>query len=539
LLYWIKFLEAEGIGFKEAAPETFNRYQAWLLNYTSRFNRPLGINTQLNILSAVKVFYRFLHESGHLLHNPAANLRLPKERKKLPTDILTAAEARRLLKQPDLNTVSGFRDRTMLEVLYSCGLRISELRQLKEEDFDSFTLDANGEAIVEFNTNSQPGSNYRVAVTLNQFSTDLDALQVSDSSQESYVTADDEQVSGFPGAVSPLLTVWRKLHIEVDSMDPGPPSSGPEANFIEGTVANIVDNNVDFGIYAVDYDQDAFKGGRLAIDGRPEYDDSGLFAYYEVSAFESGHVPFHPSDSGETTNVDIIRTPELSDIGKSFKIYDDDDAYLGIAGIPESLPKDDESDTFINAIKPKYAPAFIEVVNANTMGLNPNTRIDFKLNEQVIGVGNVSHFDNAKDLNDSTYFWTHALVFGYQPQTSVDYDPSDENPLYGGTPETGLLNNQSVGYSVVYTELFREFVFNPKPLSASVSNPSTITLYQNLYWNWALGVAAHEIAHSPGTQGEGGDHSEGGLMGEGGANIQLDFTAKSLKRFRSTSSWSQ
>ena len=138
LLYWIKFLEAEGIGFKEAAPETFNRYQAWLLNYTSRFNRPLGINTQLNILSAVKVFYRFLHESGHLLHNPAANLRLPKERKKLPTDILTAAEARRLLKQPDLNTVSGFRDRTMLEVLYSCGLRISELRQLKEEDFDSF-----------------------------------------------------------------------------------------------------------------------------------------------------------------------------------------------------------------------------------------------------------------------------------------------------------------------------------------------------------------------------------------------------------------
>jgi integrase/recombinase XerD len=138
LVYWIKFLEAEEIGFKEATSETFNSYQAWLLNYTSRFNRPLGINTQLNILSAVKVFYRFLHESGHLLHNPAANLRLPKERKSLPTSILTASEARRLLKQPNLNTVSGFRDRTMLEVLYSCGLRISELRQLKEENFDSF-----------------------------------------------------------------------------------------------------------------------------------------------------------------------------------------------------------------------------------------------------------------------------------------------------------------------------------------------------------------------------------------------------------------
>ncbi|MBT61606.1 MAG: hypothetical protein CML13_00130 [Puniceicoccaceae bacterium] len=138
LVYWIKFLEEEEIGFKEATPETFNSYQAWLLNYTSRFNRPLGINTQLNILCALKVFYTFLHESGELLHNPAAKLRLPKERKSLPTAILTAAEARRLLKQPDVNTVSGFRDRTMLEVLYSCGLRISELRQLKGEDFDSF-----------------------------------------------------------------------------------------------------------------------------------------------------------------------------------------------------------------------------------------------------------------------------------------------------------------------------------------------------------------------------------------------------------------
>jgi integrase/recombinase XerD len=134
----MKFLEAEEIPFKEATPETFNSYQSWLLNYQSRFNRPLGINTQLNILCALKVFYTFLHESGHLLQNPAANLRLPKERKQLPTAILTAAEARRLLKQPNLNTVSGFRDRTMLEVLYSCGLRISELRQLKEEDFDSF-----------------------------------------------------------------------------------------------------------------------------------------------------------------------------------------------------------------------------------------------------------------------------------------------------------------------------------------------------------------------------------------------------------------
>jgi len=138
LLYWIRFLEKEGTGFAEAVPATFERFQSHLLDYTSRFGRPLAINTQLNILSALKVFYAFLHESGRLHHNPAAKLRLPKERKTLPTAILTAAEARRLLKKPDTGTVSGFRDRTILEVLYSCGLRIGELRRLKEEDFDSF-----------------------------------------------------------------------------------------------------------------------------------------------------------------------------------------------------------------------------------------------------------------------------------------------------------------------------------------------------------------------------------------------------------------
>lgn len=120
------------------ASSAFGRYQAWLLDYKSRFNRPLAVNSQLTILSSTKVFYRFLYDSGRLLHDPAAKLRLPKERKQLPTSILSPAEARRLLNQPDLKTVSGFRDRTMLEVLYSCGLRISELRFLKVNDYDSF-----------------------------------------------------------------------------------------------------------------------------------------------------------------------------------------------------------------------------------------------------------------------------------------------------------------------------------------------------------------------------------------------------------------
>ena len=402
------------------------------------------------------------------------------------------------------------------------------------------TLDDDGEAEVFFRVSPVPGSNYRIAAELQIIgqTSKLGDLQVA-AEGETYVSADNEPVTALhSGAVSKILTVWRKLHIEVDSMDPGPPSSGDEANYIEGVIANISGNNVDIGVYVDGYAQDEFNNGRLVIDGKPEYDDDG-FAYYSVTSFSPGHVPSHPSDPGETTNLNVSRAPDVSDEGKSFKLYDDDDTYLSKVDLPSSLPKDDESDTFIDAIKPKYAPAFIEVMNANTMELNTDKRVEFKLNEKVIGAGNVSHFDNAQDLSDSTYFWAHTLVFGYQPQADNDYDPSDGDPLYGGTPKTGLFNNQSAGYSVVYTEMFREYAFHPKPTSASLSNPAAINLYQKLYWEWALGTAAHEIGHSPGQQWESTDHSENGLMYEGGATIQHDFSSSSLKRFRSTSSWSQ
>ena len=131
-----EFLEESGNDYQTATLETVSAYQAWLLDYVSASGRRLSVNTQLILLSSLKVFYRFLHSTDRLLTNPAEEMTLPKRRQVLPSSMLSPKEIRRLFKQPDLNTVSGFRDRTMLEVLYSCGLRISELRHLKAEDFD-------------------------------------------------------------------------------------------------------------------------------------------------------------------------------------------------------------------------------------------------------------------------------------------------------------------------------------------------------------------------------------------------------------------
>ena len=132
LVYYRKFLEAQNKTVETVDTGTVSAYQTWLLNYKTRAGKPLAVNSQMALLSSLNVFYRLLHQNGHILNNPTQTLCLPKERRTLP-QILTPREMKKLLGQPDLNTVSGFRDRAMLELLYCSGIRIGELLALKVE----------------------------------------------------------------------------------------------------------------------------------------------------------------------------------------------------------------------------------------------------------------------------------------------------------------------------------------------------------------------------------------------------------------------
>ncbi|HEX2954046.1 MAG TPA: site-specific tyrosine recombinase XerD [Bacillota bacterium] len=81
-------------------------------------------------LAAIKSFYHFLAREQVIPKDPTVNLDAPKQEKRLPR-VLSVDEVVKLLEQPDLKTPSGIRDRTMLEVLYATGLRVSELVSLK------------------------------------------------------------------------------------------------------------------------------------------------------------------------------------------------------------------------------------------------------------------------------------------------------------------------------------------------------------------------------------------------------------------------
>lgn len=100
-------------------------------------------------LAAIKAFYRFMTAEGYMDANPAEVVEAGTKGIKLPR-VLSEDEVVRLLNQPDITTADGFRDRTMLEVLYATGMRVSELINLTLE-----LVDLNMKYIIAFGKGSK------------------------------------------------------------------------------------------------------------------------------------------------------------------------------------------------------------------------------------------------------------------------------------------------------------------------------------------------------------------------------------------------
>lgn len=90
----------------------------------------LAANSQARILSGVKGFYKYLALENLIDSDPTELIEAPKLERKLP-DTLEFIEIEQMLESIDLSTHEGTRNRAILEVLYSCGLRVSELIELK------------------------------------------------------------------------------------------------------------------------------------------------------------------------------------------------------------------------------------------------------------------------------------------------------------------------------------------------------------------------------------------------------------------------
>lgn len=92
----------------------------------------LGISeaTQARIISSIRAFFKFLYQTDEIKINPSKLLETPRQKRKLP-EILTVEEIDKIIEAVDLSKPEGYRNKAIVETLYSCGLRVSELISLK------------------------------------------------------------------------------------------------------------------------------------------------------------------------------------------------------------------------------------------------------------------------------------------------------------------------------------------------------------------------------------------------------------------------
>ncbi|RKR04516.1 integrase/recombinase XerD [Kushneria sinocarnis] len=124
LAHWQRWLAERDRSLLTASPECFERFldDRQAAGYQAR--------SDARLTSSLRRFYRWALLEGQLARDPLSEAVSPRVRPDLPAT-LDETEVERLLAAPDVATPLGLRDRAMLEVLYACGLRVSELVTLR------------------------------------------------------------------------------------------------------------------------------------------------------------------------------------------------------------------------------------------------------------------------------------------------------------------------------------------------------------------------------------------------------------------------
>jgi integrase/recombinase XerD len=120
----LRYANAEGRGIESVTREDLENFVCAL--------KDIGIQprSQARIISGIKSFYKFLKIEGYVEENPTRLLESPKIGRKLPT-VLTVEEIDRMIAAIDLSKPEGPRNRAIIETMYGCGLRVSELVGLR------------------------------------------------------------------------------------------------------------------------------------------------------------------------------------------------------------------------------------------------------------------------------------------------------------------------------------------------------------------------------------------------------------------------
>ena len=374
----------------------------------------------------------------------------------------------------------------------------------------SCLTDANGEAVADFTVTQQPGDNFVVAASPDQdYLTNLtlaaDGINLKDASDVQVPvttrTANACLTSTVNSCRADMLTVWRRLHLEVDSM------GNVTNNSVAGTFASSItiarNATVTVSVNSPQLDINRFQDGRVFLNGFSE-------PPLNIVANSATTIDiYNPSKSVSITN------------GQNFLLYDDDDfnSNDGTARRPkhgdegEHIPllnqdflKD--NDTFpVDITTPDsnaLAPAYIRP-KYDLTGSGEDTTFFANISaDSGSAVRSVFKFDNAAS-NARTDFWTAYVLSGYQYTSDADGDPIDETTIALNL-KVGITDEQHGQGSIVFYESLSPHECFGTAIDCSI----------------AL-TKVHEVGHLLNA-----NHNQGGIMD----NLLVNFSDVSLNEIR-------
>lgn len=366
----------------------------------------------------------------------------------------------------------------------------------------------NGDAIVTFEVGMHPGNNYRIAASLlpiemNTFNPDSGSTNIVDAQNKPIPTTTTGPAKS---KASPLLTVWRKIHIEVEAMGP----------VINNKSAGVVSEILSRGI------------NRTELKIAPTRDivrfKSALFADgIATGAIDiKGVQKFRVIDTSlAIDNITVAGNVPDTAIGKEYTLYDDDDFNNNNAGNlvgddGEFLTKLDEEFALLQESsepsKNIYAMAFIEpVIDSEKDPRKKPLNVDFQINVDTNDPAEVNKQLNKKKIQsiEEDDYWVVYVQLCYQPNIINDADPNDTD--YDKRYSTGVTPTfETADIIQMQNNIFRVprggtgtliFIETSRDIDALV--PGTT--------NYIMASVPHEIGHQFGLAGD--KEGEFGIMG--------------------------
>ncbi len=362
--------------------------------------------------------------------------------------------------------------------------------------------DINGRADVILAVTFAPGDNFRVVAGLD----DDEVRNIGDDpafEEDPLLAEDVETLSGFSGAFTETLYVWRRVHVEVDSM------GLVSGNLVRGRIDSVKQNEKMCGFFELNPGTETTT--TLLDVGQSLPDEVGRFEGGKIRIFGIGTFPVLCNTDNDLFDDDVtVEGLAARAAGRIYFLVDDDDFnlddrerldgdFVENVTMPDTSLIQDSDDPNLNLFAPAYVRPTFDVGDNNDFvpfRLNSYTNSD---DNAAIAMELISAYDfDAVDTEADETFWTVYLFGAYQPDIEEDGDPVIETALFGAV--LGRVDDLKGVGANVFVEVQKEISEAQKSITE-----------------------AHEIGHL-----FNGEHSDGAIMNNEGESFS-DITLNKIR----------